>query len=77
MSKDGLKMTDNIHNLIDIELEVTGLLLALRLSKMAEKYKENDTDGFELFRSFAKAIRDYEKKKEKRVINEQSYKYNL
>lgn len=67
MPKAGLKVTDDLHNLIDIELEVSGLLLALNLSKLAEEYKENGTDGFELFRIFAKAIRDYENKKENRL----------
>ncbi len=67
MPKAGLKVTDDLHNLIDIELEVSGLLLALNLSKLAEEYKENGTDGFELFRTFAKAIRDYENKKENRL----------
>lgn len=67
MPKAGLKVTDDLHNLIDIELEVSGLLLALKLSKLAEEYKENGTDGFELFRTFAKAIRDYENKKENRL----------
>lgn len=77
MSAQHYRMTDDVHNLIDIDLEVSGLMLALKLSKLAEEYKENDRDGFELFRSFAKEIRDYENKKEKRVINEQDYKYNF
>ena len=67
MPKAGLKVTDDLHNLIDIELEISGLLLALNLSKLAEEYKKNGTDGFELFRTFAKAIRDYENKKENRL----------
>ena len=67
MPKAGLKVTDDLHNLIDIELEISGLLLALNLSKLAEEYKKNETDGFELFRTFAKAIRDYENKKENRL----------
>jgi hypothetical protein len=70
-------MADEVHNYIDIDLEVSGLMLALNLSKLAEKYKENGEDAFELFRSFAGAIRDYEHKKEKRVINEQGFKYNF
>ena len=70
-------MNKEINNLIDINIEVSGLMLALKLSKLAEEYKENSKDGFELFRSFAKEIRSYENKKEKRVINEQSYKYNF
>jgi hypothetical protein len=70
-------MDKEIHKLIDIDIEVSGLMLALKLSKLAEEYKENNRDGFELFRSFAKEIRNYENKKEKRVINEQSYKYNF
>ena len=72
-----LQIDKEIKNMIDIDIEVSGLMLALKLSKLAEEYKENSRDGFELFRSFAKEIRNYENKKEKRVINEQSYKYNF
>ena len=67
MPKAGFRVTDNLNNQIDIDLEVSGLLLALNLSKLAEDYKKNGTDGFELFRSFAKAIRDYENKKENKL----------
>lgn len=77
MSIQYLQRTDELNNMIDIDLEVSGLMLALKLSKLAEEYRGNSRDGFELFRSFAKEIRNYEKKKEKRVINEQDYKYNF
>lgn len=77
MSIQYLQRTDELNNMIDIDLEVSGLMLALKLSKLAEEYRENGRDGFELFRSFAKEIRNYENKKEKRVINEQDYKYNF
>lgn len=68
-------MTDDLHNLIDLEL--SALFLALKLSKLVEQNINIGKDDFELFRAFAKAIRDYENKKEKRVINEQYYKYNF
>lgn len=77
MSIQYLQRTDELNNMIDIDLEVSGLMLALKLSKLAEEYRENSRDGFELFRSFAKEIRNYENKKEKQVINEQDYKYNF
>lgn len=77
MSIQYLQRTDELNNMIDIDLEVSGLMLALKLSKLAEEYRENSRDGFKLFRSFAKEIRNYENKKEKRVINEQDYKYNF
>ncbi len=55
--------------MIDIDMELSSLLLALRLTKQVENVRERGEDDFTLFRSFAGMIRDYENKREK-VINE-------
>ena len=47
--------------MIDIDMELSSLLLALRLSKQVEQSRENGEDDFTLFRKFAGIIRDYER----------------
>lgn len=63
--------------MINVEMEISALFLALKLAKQVELCRLNGKDDFTLFRSFAEIIREYENKKEKREINEQGNKYNL
>ena len=50
-----------LYIMIDIELSV--LFLALRLSKQVELCRLNGDDDFAIFRRFAKIIREYENEK--------------
>lgn len=63
--------------MINVEMELSSLFLALKLSKQVELCRLNGEDDFSLFRAFAEIIREYENKKEKRDINEQDNKYNF
>ena len=55
-----------MRNMIsDIEMEISALFLALKLSKQAELCRLNGDDEFELFRAFANIIKGYEKEREK------------
>ncbi|MBQ8574623.1 MAG: hypothetical protein IJ447_01065 [Clostridia bacterium] len=56
--------------MIDIEMELSSLFLALRLTKQAEESRKRGEDDFILFRKFACLIREYENKRGERVINE-------
>lgn len=51
--------------MISVEMELSSLFLALRLSKQVELCRLNGKDDFELFRAFAHIIKGYEKEKEK------------
>lgn len=51
--------------MISVEMELSSLFLALRLSKQVELCRFNGDDDFTLFRTFAEIIREYENKKEK------------
>ena len=53
-----------MRNMIsDIEMEISSLFLALKLSKQAELCRNNGDDEFTLFRKFAQIIREYENEK--------------
>jgi hypothetical protein len=47
--------------MIDIDMELSSLLLALRLSKQVEKSRECGEDEFTLFRKIAGIIKEYER----------------
>lgn len=51
--------------MISVEMELSSLFLALKLTKQVELCRLNGEDDFELFRAFAEIIREYENKKEK------------
>lgn len=46
--------------MIDIEMEISSLFLALRLSKQVEASRGRGEDDFTLFKSFAAILREYE-----------------
>lgn len=46
-----------------IDIELSALFLALRLSKQVELCRLSGEDDFALFRAFAKMIREYENEK--------------
>lgn len=52
--------------MIDIEMELSSLFLALRLVKQVEICGKRDEDDFTLFSKFAGIIREYENEKEKK-----------
>lgn len=52
--------------MISVEMELSSLFLALKLTKQVELCRLNGEDDFELFRAFAEIIREYENKKEKK-----------
>lgn len=52
--------------MISVEMELSSLFLALRLSKQVELCRFNGDDDFTLFRIFARIIREYENEKEKK-----------
>ncbi len=52
--------------MISVEMELSSLFLALRLSKQVELCRLNGDDDFTLFRTFAEIIREYENEKEKK-----------
>ena len=56
-------MRPKTDTMIDIEMEISSLFLALRLAKQVEMSRERDEDDFMLFRSFAEIIREYERGK--------------
>lgn len=49
--------------MIDIDMELSSLFLALRLAKQVENSRERGEDDFTLFRKFAGIIREYERGK--------------
>ena len=51
--------------MINVEMELSSLFLALKLTKQVELCRLNGEDDFELFRAFTHIIKGYEKKKEK------------
>lgn len=51
--------------MISVEMELSSLFLALKLTKQLELCRLNGDDDFTLFRTFAEIIREYENKKEK------------
>ena len=51
--------------MISVEMELSSLFLALKLTKQVELCRLNGEDDFELFRAFAEIIREYENKKGK------------
>ncbi|MBR6531683.1 MAG: hypothetical protein IKT61_04210 [Clostridia bacterium] len=51
--------------MIDIDMELSSLFLALRLAKQAKLCRERDEDDFMLFKKFAGIIREYENRREK------------
>ncbi len=51
--------------MINVEMELSSLFLALKLSKQVELCRLNGEDDFELFRAFTHIIREYEKEKER------------
>lgn len=52
--------------MISVEMELSSLFLALRLSKQVELCRFKGDGDFTLFRTFAKIIREYENEKEKK-----------
>lgn len=46
--------------MIDIEMEISSLFLALRLAKQVEVCRGRDDDDFTLFKKFAEILREYE-----------------
>ena len=52
--------------MISVEMELSSLFLALKLTKQVELCRLNGEDDFTLFRTFAEIIREYENKKEKK-----------
>lgn len=54
-----------LDTMINVEIELSTLFLALKLSKQVEMCRLNGEDDFELFRAFTHIIRGYEKEKEK------------
>lgn len=52
------------HTTIDVEMEMSTLFLALKLTKQVELCRLNGKDDFELFRAFTHIIKRYEKEKE-------------
>lgn len=53
---------------IMIDIELSALFLALRLSKQVELCRLNGDDDFALFRRFAKIIREYENEKRRKEL---------
>lgn len=51
--------------MINLEMELSTLFLALKLAKQVEMCRLNGEDDFDLFRAFTHIIRGYEKEKEK------------
>ena len=51
--------------MINVEMELSTLFLALKLAKQVEMCRLNGEDDFEVFRAFTNLIREYEKEKEK------------
>ncbi len=51
--------------MISVEMELSSLFLALKLTKQVELCRLNGEDDFELFRAFTNIIKGYEKEKEK------------
>ena len=51
-----------------IDIELSALFLALRLSKQVELCRLNGDDDFEIFRAFAKIIREYENEKRRKRL---------
>lgn len=45
--------------MIDIEMEMSSLFLALRLTKQVEESRERGDDDFALFKHFATVLREY------------------
>ena len=46
--------------MIDIEMELSSLFLALRLTKLVEESRGRGDDDFTLLKSFATTLREYE-----------------
>ncbi len=54
------------HTTIDVEMELSALFLALKLTKQVELCRLNGEDDFELFRAFTQIIREYENEKRRK-----------
>lgn len=46
--------------MIDIEMEISSLFLALRLAKQVELSRKRGDDDFTLFKNFATVLREYD-----------------